>query len=169
VAVTYSEVSDLILGNIPTPANAQKYVDDGADEIDARIGFKYATPIAVGESAEERPVRLLLKRINNWLASGRLIMALDGGGEDDQLHQYGLYLVTEANKTLDQIVNGEIVLPGVDPSSPTSEIVTGPQMSVGDEYSLVEGFDEIFGNPAKISIERTRIAPVYPYPIDYIR
>ena len=167
--MTYSEVEDLILGNIPTPANAQKYVDDGADEIDARIGFKYATPIVVGESAEERPVRLLLKRINNWLASGRLIMALDGGGEDDQLHQYGLYLVTEANKTLDQIVDGEIVLPGVDPASPSSEIVTGPQMTTGDAYSLVEGFGEVFGNQATQTLERLRPPAVYPYPWDYIR
>lgn len=167
--MTYSEVEDLILGNIPTPANAQKYVDDGADEIDGRIGFKYATPVVVGESAEERPVRLLLKRINNWLASGRLIMALDSGGEDDQLHQYGLYLVSEANKTLDMIASGEIVLPGVDPSSPTSEIVTGPQMTTGDAYSFVEGFGDVFGNPAAIAIERVRIPPVYPYPVDYIR
>lgn len=166
--MTYSEVSDLILGNIPTPANAQKYVDDGADEIDATIGFKYATPIAVGESAEERPVRLLLKRINNWLASGRLIMALDGGGEDDQLHQYGLYLVTEASKTLQQIVDGEIVLPGVDPSSPSSEIVTGPLMTTGDAYSLVEGYSEVFGNPATNALERPRY-PVCYGPVDYIR
>lgn len=169
--MAYSEVADLLLGNIPTPSGTtpQKYVDDGADEIDARIGFKYATPIVVGESAEQRPVKLLLKKINNWLASGRLIMALDGGGEDDQLHQYALYLVTEANKALDAIVEGEIILPGVDPASPSSNIVTGPQMVVGDEYSLVEAYGAVFGDPAKIAVERTRIPAVYPYPVDYIR
>ncbi|HWI68184.1 MAG TPA: hypothetical protein VNS88_07365, partial [Nitrospiraceae bacterium] len=71
----YSEVTDLLTGNVPTPAylSPQKYVDDAADEIDSKIGFVYETPIDVTYSSSNpvtRPVRLLLKRINNFLASG---------------------------------------------------------------------------------------------------
>lgn len=159
--MTYSEVSDLLLGNIPAPASADRYVKDGADEIDSRIGFRYATPIVVGDSAEERPTKLLLHRLNNWLASGRLIMALDGGGEDDQLHQYGLYLVTEASKVLDLIAAGELPLPGAESASPTSNTVTGPQYSTGDDASFVESFNDVFGNPAQTSLLLPR-PPTYP-------
>lgn len=163
--MAYCETADLLLGNVVSkPADQDRFVNDAADEIDSRIGFMYATPIVVGESAEQRPVKMLLKKINSWLASGRLIMALDAGGEDDQIHQYGLYLVSEAQKVLESITSGEIVLPGVDPASPDSTgIVTGPQYTTGDDASLVESFGSVFGDPAKVALVLPRPIPCRNY------
>lgn len=162
--MAYCEAGDLLLGNIPTQSvDSEKYVNDACDEIDSKLGFMYATPIVVDEAPQNRPTRLMLKRLNVWLASGRLIMALDSGGQDDQLHQYALYLVSEATKTLEAILNGEIVLPGVDPASPDSTgIVTGPQQVNGDDYSLVEAYGSVFGDPAKIALTAPRPLPCLP-------
>lgn len=155
----YAVIVDLLLGNVPVPADAQKYLDATAEEIDSRIGFRYATPVVADTSPEQRPVGLLLKRINAWLATGRIILAKDAAGEDDQLHQYGEYLVREANKALDQIVDGTIVLPGVDLATPEASTVTGPDAAWGDSESLVEAFGTTFGSPALQSLNRLNQIP----------
>lgn len=160
----YCEIPDLVLGNIPTPEDADKYIISAAEEIDSRIGLRYATPVVVADSIEERPTELLLKRINTFLASGRLILALDAGGEDDQLHQYGLYLVNEASSAIDAIVSGSIVLPGTTPATEGSSIQTGPQLANVDDASSVEAFQSVFGNPASTVILRPRVNPPWGNP-----
>lgn len=159
----YCTSADLLLGNVPVPSDAQKYIDAAAEEIDSHIGFKYQTPVVVGNSPEQRPIELLLKRLNAWLASGRLILALDGAGEDDQLHTYGAYLVTQVNETLAKIMDGSITLPGVPPSSPEGSIQTGPMMANGEEASFVDAHAEVFGNPAAIVLDRSYIVYGNPY------
>lgn len=155
----YAVTADLLLGNVPVPADAQKYLDAAAEEIDSKIGFRYATPVVADTSPEQRPVGLLLKRINAWLATGRIVLAKDAAGEDDQLHQYGQYLVSEATKALDQIVDGSIVLPGVDLATIDASKVTGPAGVWGDEESLVEAFSTTFGNPNTMTLNRLNQIP----------
>jgi hypothetical protein len=151
-------VGDLILGNIPVPNDAGKYVTAAADEMDSYLGLQYVTPVVLQESIpKQRPGYLLLKRINSWLATGRLIMALDAGGEDDQLHQYGKSLVESALKALEEIRTGDIQLPGGEPVNPDAGLSNGPVASFGDEYSPVEAYDGTFGNQAKNAIERDRL------------
>jgi hypothetical protein len=154
--LTYAQASDLDWGNIPAPANAEYWLQKGSDEIDSKIGFLYATPIVLGNSAEERPGRLLLRRINEWLAMGRAILSIDAGNEDDQLHQLGLYYVTEANNALAAIVNGSIVLTGATPASPTTDQQTGPMITNVDETSFVEDFRSAFGDPASTVLNTPR-------------
>jgi len=162
--ITYAELSDLEWGNIPAPPNAQFWLDKGAEEIDGKIGFLYATPVVLGNSAEQRPAKLLLKRINAWLAMGRAILSIAAGNEDDQLHQLGLYYVTEAGAALKAITDGTTILPGVDPVTPRSDAQTGPMVTNVDSSSMVEGFDSIFGNPAKTVLSACRpILPGNPY------
>lgn len=151
--MAYAAVGDLLTGGIPTPAylSTQKYVDDAADEIDSHIGLMYATPIDVTDVETNpvvRPVRLLLKRINTYLATGRLIMAATSNGEDDNLHAYGLSLVQEATAALKAISSGEIVLTGVDPADPDAQArVTGPIIANVDSESNVEAFYDRIANP----------------------
>lgn len=151
--MAYAAVTDLLTGAIPTPAylSTQKYVDDAADEIDSHIGLMYATPIDVTDVESNpvvRPVRLLLKRINTYLATGRLIMAATSNGEDDNLHAYGLSLVQEANAALKSISSGEIVLTGVLPADPNALArTTGPLISNVDPESSVEAFYDRVANP----------------------
>lgn len=152
----YCVLDDLLLGNVPIPANAQRYVNDAADEIDSVIGFKYETPVVVGNSAEARPVTILLKRLNAWLASGRVLMAVAAPAQDDQIQQYALYLVTQARDTLKMIADGDILLPGAPVIGGESQVNTGPVAAFQDDASAVESFATVFGNPASDVITRVR-------------
>lgn len=168
---TYCVAADLLLGNVPTPASASIYVQEAADEMDSIIGLQYVTPVVLDPNIQvQRSGFLLLKKINVWLASGRLLMALDAGGEDDQLHQYAKYLVDQALMALAQIQDGTVILPGATPVNPGSDQrVTGPQASFADDTSVVEQFGTVFGNPAQSSLLACR-PPVYyggPSPYTY--
>lgn len=141
----YSSVDDLLLGDLPLGATIDRvrYVQDATDEIDSAIGSVYATPI---DMTEEGPVarhsRLLLKRINNHLATGRIILAVAVGGEDDSLHAYGVSLIREAHGALGQIATGAIDLEGAEKTDVPSDSSSGPTIHNTDEFSGVEAFYE---------------------------
>ena len=149
----YSTADDLLLGDIPLPGylSPERYVTDAAKEIDSKIGFLYVTPVDLSAQADpqvSRPVRLLLQRINNFLASGRLLLAINSGNEDSQAHAYGLYLVNDATLALAQIASGEIPLdiPKV-PGAGGADKVTAPLLSNLDPESNVEAFYDRIVNP----------------------
>lgn len=154
--MAYSEVGDMLTGNIPVGStSAQKYVNDAADEIDSVIGNLYVTPLDMSDpSPLSRPSRLLLKRISNFLASGRLMFATSAGGEDDQLHAYARYLVETATATLMRIANGEIFLDGAIKEDIDGESGSpGPLISNVDFESNVEAFyDRIFMAPPNLGL-----------------
>lgn len=142
--MSYSSTTDLLTGNIPTPGylDPQKFVDDAADEIDSKIGFVYETPIDVTDtSAVVRPARLLLKRINNFLATGRLLMAAAASAEDSALHAYARNMVDSATEALDAIFDGSILLEGAVLINPPSDTVhRGPEWFNPDTESAVDAF-----------------------------
>lgn len=150
--VAYSTPTDLMLGEIPTPTyiDTTKIVQDAADEIDSKIGYVYETPVNIGTgSTVSRPAQLLLKRINNFLATGRLILQVASPEENRNLHAYGWSLIQEANAALNAIIAGEIVLEGATPN-PDSQ--AGPPVSVPlidnlDPESSVEAFYDRIANP----------------------
>jgi hypothetical protein len=150
---TYSSVEDLLTGNVPLPTylDPQKFVNDAAKEIDSKIGFLYVTPVNVSTDIEKpvsRPVRLLLERINNHLASGRLLMALDSAGEDTRVHAYALRLVDEASMALEAIASGKIDLDGA-PKLDEGDDVRPTSVLIGnlDAESNVEAFYDRIANP----------------------
>jgi hypothetical protein len=151
--VAYCEEDDLLLGNIPIASYVSKaqYINDASDEIDSYIGFVYKTPVTFTspDDPASRPARLLLKRINAHLASGRLIMALDAGGQDDRLHAYGYSLVKEAVASLLGIADGTIVLEGAEPVTerPDSTDPKGIVVHNIDAESNVEAFYDRVANP----------------------
>lgn len=138
----YSTVDDLLLGDIPisSKVDKEKFVDAAAEEIDSRIGHIYALPLTGLASHSQ----LLLKRINNHLATGRLILAVDAGG-DDALHAYGLSLINGALGELAAIANGMIDLVGADRVPGTAEL-TGPAIVNADAYSATEAFEQFAFN-----------------------
>ena len=111
---TYAVLGDLLTGNIPMPAylDPAKYLQDAADEIDSKIGHVYVTPIDVNSSAVTHPTRLLLKRINAHLASGRLLMAAAASAEQQTVHAYAERLVKESQAALCAIAEGKVKLEG---------------------------------------------------------
>jgi hypothetical protein len=143
--MAYSTVDDLLLGKIPLPSyiDPQKVVDDAADEIDSKLGHLMETPFNVSASdpnALKRPARLLLKRINTNLASGRLILAVASPEENRNLHAYGWNLVQEATAALEAIGCGEYTLEGSVPIAPVDTSATIPMIANVDPESHVEAF-----------------------------
>lgn len=138
---TYSEVEDLLLGELQKPDNedCQKYVQDAADEIDSKLGFIYVTPVVV-DPVTYRATYLLLKRINNWLASGRLVLANAASREEQYLNAYGKSLVVEASAALDALTAGTMPLPGATPIDSSASQATGPVINNLDSQSNVESF-----------------------------
>ena len=117
-------------------------VDLAAEQIDSMIGHIYVTPVDIlVPPSENRPSQLLLKHINLLMASGRMILDMAAGGEDNDLHAYGQRLLEEALNMLAKIVKGEIQLTGADRIE-EAKSPTGPTISNEDAVSLVEQFYE---------------------------
>lgn len=150
----YSSSSDLLTGNIPLPPyiDSEKVVADAADEIDSYIGFRYVTPVVLDNLPENRPAVLLLKRINNHLATGRLLMEVASAQEDTQLHAYAKRLVDESLLALVAIRDGELLL-GDAPILPGNEAqVSGPLHHNHDPISQVDTFyDEVLFAPPRLT------------------
>lgn len=166
--VAYCTKDDLLIGDVRLASkygDGSGFVQLAADEIDGQIGHIYVTPVIFDESTPEkaarvRPAKLLLKKINTLLASGRIVLDMAAGGEDDRLHAYGKSMHDEAILLLNAITSRKInltdapLLPDED-----SRETTGPSMAQDDPYSLVEGFYTRYG------VERLAPLPVRPVPM----
>lgn len=150
--MAYSEEADLLLGDLilsPT-LDKQKFIDEAADEINAKLGWLYVLPLApvgadpvTATSWEDLATHevLTLKTINNRLASGRLILTLDIAGEGTQLHAYGWYLVREALSDLMAIANGQVDLNAIRVNPVESGYADRtPGITNEDDESLLLGF-----------------------------
>lgn len=147
--MTYSEITDLLLGELAAPDNkvTAKYVQDAADEIDSKLGFMYVTPIVIDVNGEFRASALLLKRISNYLASGRLILANSASREEQFLNAYGESLIREALAALDSLSNGTMPLPGATLLNVEDKGVSGPIIANVDPQSNVESFYDFATDP----------------------
>lgn len=154
----YSQSGDLLTGQIPLPAyvDAEAYILNAAEEIDAIVGMTYVTPVNLQETPENRASMLVLKKANNFLASGRIIMALDSGGQDSELHKYGAYLVREAEKIVRSIAEGEFILVGATRLSGEAG-GSAPTIDNADPVSIVDAYYDNF-NRANYPLPRRRIS-----------
>lgn len=141
----YSEEGDLLIGDMmlsPT-LDKSRYIQAAADDINAKLGYLYKLPLvnqAFGALPEYQ--KLLLKSINNKLASGRLILDVAVGGEQATLHAYGMRLINEATNDLMCIANGDVQLDSerrVTDAESASTMV--PSVRNYDEESLLLGFE----------------------------
>lgn len=143
--MAYCVVGDLLTGDIPLPVvvSPQQYIASTAEEIDAALGHLYITPIVLDvTNPAVRPSALTLKNVNAKLASGRIIMAADAGGQDTTLHAYGLSLVREALTTLTELRASADTLPGavVIESAMATRVSRGPILINPDATSRVDDF-----------------------------
>lgn len=147
-SVVYSEEDDLLIGDLPLGSAypPKKFLDAASDEIDSYLGRMFDVPI---DTDGNETVRLTLKRINNWLASGRLIMSVATAGQDSELHAYGWSLVKQAMDEINRIMNGDLDLPGLDMIDTSSiNAGTGPMVTNVDDKSRVDEFYSDFEVPA---------------------
>lgn len=142
--MAYCEVTDLLIGDTRLPSGLipQSYVNQAADEIDSAIGFRYETPVTVTDDAVNRPTRLLLKTINSWLATGRIILTISRNGEDNTLDALGKYYVNSALQRINQIADGEIILTGATEIATGANVASfkGPTIVNAEPVSLVDRF-----------------------------
>lgn len=163
--MAYCEKTDLLTGDIPLAAkygDGQSMVDLAADEIDAEIGHTYKTPVDFtvletddAATAAVRPSKLLLKKINQLLASGRIIMDQAAGGEDRALQAYGKSMWQEATELLEAICSGKIQLqiPLLGDGDDATQLDNTKMSLIQDDgYSLVQTFYDRYS------------APLYPVP-----
>lgn len=143
--VTYSTKDDLRYGDLRLPArlgDGTSFVESAAEDIEAQLGHIYVTPFAIPDVPANRPSILLLKKINNLVASGRLVLDLAASSEDDQLHAYGRAMLKEGLELLGMVRDRNILLTGAEliTDSDGDKTVTGPVILNEDKASLVEGF-----------------------------
>ena len=138
----YCTVEDLLTGEIPTPAYIDKssYIQLAADEINIVLGQRYVVPVAVPIGPEFEPSRLILKQINIFIATGRLIMAAAAGGSDTDIHAYGFSLLKQGQTMLMKISSGEVGLLGATPSAGGPSETSGIPLVSGDAVSSVDSF-----------------------------
>lgn len=158
--VAYSSKDDLLLGSIPISSelNPDKIVQDASDEIDSKLGHIFDTPFDLNEATTdlERPARLLIKRINNFLATGRLILAVASPEENQNLHAYGWQLIQEANAAIAAIISGDITLEGVTLLEKENAQVSTPLINNLDAESNVEAFYDRIANPDYVYLTTPR-------------
>lgn len=163
----YCATTDLLIGDIPTSTllDPAKYVDDASDEMDSKIGFKYAIPVSKN-SPTPAPVVLLLKRICVHLASGRLIMAATISMESTQLNSYGKSLVVAAQSAITDITEGRLLLAGVEESGLDAFNAHVPLIANKDTESAVDAFYDRVANPGYTFVPYGA-GPYNPFPQDY--
>lgn len=144
---TYSLVTDMLVGDVTVDtAVKQRHVDQAADEVDSTLGFLYPTPFTAGTCS--RPGWLLIQRLANFIASGRLLLEIDQGGEEQMIHAYGKSLLQQATDTMALILSGAIDLrPGDDGSDAGDQPINGMLIGNVDSFATVDAFYNYMAKP----------------------
>lgn len=144
----YSEVADLLLGDITVGANLdpQKYVDEAALEIDSKLSQVYILPLEADDPDYPSIPQFTidnLKKISNWLATGRILLAINATSGDDTENRYGLMLVRDAQAELDAYASGLSDLVGAKRAPARNvggDTYKGPTLVNADAASAVDTF-----------------------------
>ncbi|URG17385.1 head-to-tail connector protein [Rhodococcus phage Mbo2] len=130
---------------IPRGQTMDEWVIKAADEMDGILGQTYRLPLDTNmDIPDHKADALLLKKINEFLAAGRLLLAAAGTGQDNSLNAYGSDLVNSAIKELARISSGRTVLE-------SGELLDLEKPTVGvmglnrDASSYVDQFYSAFG------------------------
>ncbi|AOE44527.1 hypothetical protein SEA_JUMBO_14 [Gordonia phage Jumbo] len=140
----YCEADDLMLGQLSSDiprwvgSNYDKHIELGAEEIDMMVGRVYALPLNLVPGSAEQ---LLMKKLNRFITTGRILMAASSAQETGNVHRYAQYLLAQANAALDAIVKGELVLNGQTPAAGTiQDFDSGPSIFLSDQDSFIRKF-----------------------------
>jgi len=139
--------------------------------MDGWIGQRYIVPVTP-TGQHQHAVKSLLRTVNSWLASGRLIEELTASTQTVEIHAYANKLINEALATLRSIAEGQIVLIGCpilgegDEGSDVTQ-ASGPMVYNQDPSSPTNFFYDEINNPL-FSVQNrdtmARLAPaIYGY------
>lgn len=141
--VAYCASTDLLLGNIqkPAPSVLDQFVQNGADTINVKLGFKFVTPIVIDTNVPgANASQTFLKQVNIYLSTGMYIAASSASAEDIQLNAYGKYLLAEAEAALNAVAEGQQILLGATTLNAGDMQESGPIVRNVDASSGVEDF-----------------------------
>lgn len=115
-----------------------KYIEAAAEEIDMVVGRKYVLPLTLEAGTADY---LLLKKLNRFIASGRILMGASAANEKNGVHKYASYLLAEAIAALNAISAGYIEL-STQPENPANkqDYDSGPAIFLSDEESFTRQF-----------------------------
>lgn len=111
----YCTADDMLLGDLQVPRNVSidQWILSTAEEMDAWLGQVYKLPIQLDPMTPGHQADiLLLKKINRFLATGRIIISANAAASDSRLHAYGAQLISDAERELARITAGRTVLEG---------------------------------------------------------
>lgn len=154
----YSDPDDMLIGTdfaLPADDTLERFVMDAAMEIDSRLGFKYVIPLKFthivngsvtyvdpADPATYTPSYLLVRRLSNFIASGRYILAATSPEENVSLHQYGNKLLRDAEAILSQITSNRADLEIEEIVTETNETPYGLLVKNRDPRSMVQAFED---------------------------
>lgn len=154
----YSDPADVLLGTdmaMPADDTVERFVKDAAKEIDSRLGFKYVTPLRFTrivngsvtkvdpeDETTYTPSFLLINRLSNFIASGRLLLASAAPEENSSIHQYGNKLLRDAEAILSQITSNRADLEVEEIDTSDAETPYGLLVANRDRKSYVKAFEE---------------------------
>lgn len=108
-ATPYCSKDDLNIGNLMIePGGLDRYVREACEEIDAKIGWLYETPLDLDTLKDHE--RKMLKTIARKIATGRAISTLDVPNDGGVQGTYGLRLLQEGLDELHMIAGGDVPL-----------------------------------------------------------
>lgn len=148
--VTYSAVVDLLIGDQEVKTDIKtRHVIDASNEIDSKLGFLYDVPFT--EAAVSAPAWILIKRVANNFASGRLLLEVNQSREGASIGyqglpvkvvSYGQSLIDDAQTVIQMIIDGKINLNPPDPGESDNPLNQQHGMRVVnlDPHSPVEAF-----------------------------
>lgn len=144
--MAYCEPEDLILDKaIPVPAGSDlsTYITTASTHMDTELRGRYATPLSVDQSKPGHAQDVaLLRNICAHLATGYFILAITSGRELAKIHQYGNWLIERAEKWIEQLREGDLVLltvPQLEVNAP-QPMDGAPLISQGIGHSLVDSY-----------------------------
>lgn len=114
-----------------------KYIESAAEEIDMVVGRKYVLPLSLEEGTADY---LLLKKLNRFIASGRILMGSSAANEKNGIHKYASYLLAEANAALNAIAGGYLELNQSENPANKQDYDSGPAIFLSDKDSFVRNF-----------------------------
>ncbi|AKJ71701.1 hypothetical protein TIN2_11 [Tsukamurella phage TIN2] len=132
------------LQNIKLPSGVtwDSLAETASNEVDSNIGVRYQTPIQVSAvDPETRAAAYWLQNVSAMVAAARFMLSVAAPGSQDSANGYGRYLLSSAQKLMNDVISGKVDLNGAIELTPLGE-VQAPTIINGDAYSQVDLYYE---------------------------
>lgn len=128
---------------LPPEIDMSDAISLGSDEMDGYLGYRYVIPIPVNPSDPSKNYGTqLLKTICSQLVAGRIMVSVAAGGEKSKTHDYGKYLIENAQEFLCKIKDGKLNISFAVENTDEGSRAQGPIMAAGDAFSMVDQYYE---------------------------